>query len=180
MAEGREAQRQGGLGHAVAGDEGASVEADGCETLGEGGHHVRPDHVAADPRGAPGGEVQAIQRQGLGAPGAELIAEGGAVGDAGLSARDQVQPQHGPAHEGRGGQQVQRHLAGHGRQEEPDQAHVVIERQPGDGAVRRPDLQPVFADGRDIGHQGAVGHRHAQREAGAARGELQVGHPGHR
>ncbi len=53
----------------------------------------------------------------------------------------------------------------------------MIERQPRDGPVVRAHFQAVVVDGEEIGHQRSMGHRHAQREPGAARGELQVGEP---
>ncbi len=81
LVQGREAEGQGRLGHAVAGHEGARVESRGREALGEGAQHLRADHVAPDSGGAPGAEVEALDVHGLGPAGAQLVAEGGAVRD---------------------------------------------------------------------------------------------------
>ena len=60
-------------------------------------------------------------------------------------------------------------------QQEADQAHVVIERQPGHRAVAGDDVQPGRArHAGDIGHQRRLRDRHAERKARAARGELQI------
>src|SRR3546814_4210387 len=49
--------------------------------------------------------------------------------------RDQLQPGQRPQREALGRQVVDGDLAQHGGEAEADQAHVVIERQPGGGAV---------------------------------------------
>ena len=165
---------QGGLGHAIAGDIGPGIEPRPAEPLGELGQRADPDHVAADARDPPAGQFERRGRARLGPSGAELIAEGRAVGDGAAVARYQVQPQQGPPHEGAGRQQIDRHLATQRGQQEADQPHVMIERQPGHGAVLGHDLKPVAGDGHRVGHQGTVGDHHPGREPRAAGRELDI------
>jgi hypothetical protein len=173
LAQRRHGQAQRRLGQAVAGDEGARIEAHGREGVGEGAQRLGPDHVAAEARDLPAGEVEVLEHGGLGAPGRQLVAEGRAGGEGAAVPGDDVEPQHRPAHEGGGRQHVDRHLADHRHQHEADQAHVVVERQPGYGAVE-PGRGPGLGERGGVGHQGPLGDRDAEREAGAARGELQI------
>ena len=101
---------------------------------------TRGAHVAADAGMAPARRSRSAGTSRGAAPG-ELVAEGRAVGDRGAVIRDQVEPQHRPAREIARRQVVDRDLRRQRRQQEADQAHVVIERQPGDGAVARDDLE---------------------------------------
>src|SRR3546814_15867370 len=55
-----------------------------------------------------------------------------------------------------------------------DQAHVVIERQPGSGAVAGPQREAVPADAAGIAGDRALRHEDAARQAGAAGGILDV------
>jgi hypothetical protein len=167
-AQRRHGQSQGRFGHAVAGHERGGVEAAPGEAFGELFQGGRAHHVAADARGPPSREVVGVQRGGGRPAGAEFVAEGGAEGDAAAVAGDQLQPQQGTPHEGAGGQEVDAHLVAQRAEQEPDQAHVVIERQPGDGAVGGRDPQAVAGDGQGVGHQRAVGDQHPGREARAA------------
>ena len=50
----------------------------------------------------------------------------------------------------------------------------MVKGQPTDRSVFGGDRQPRFSDCAKIGHQGGLGDGHAQREARAARGELQI------
>ena len=104
----------------------------------------------------------------------QLVAEGRRVGDGARVARDQVQPQPRPAHEGAGGQQVDRAPGRPGRSAAcrpgPCRDRAAARRRPGLARHLPGRRRPTAA----IGHQRRLGHRHAQREAGAAGRELQV------
>ena len=171
----READRQGAFGQPVAGQERAGVVAGRREGLGEGAHHVRPDHVAADAGHLDARQVQRLDRVRAGAAGADVVAEGGAVGDRVAVGTDDRQPGQRPAGEILGGQEIGGHLAGQRGQEGADQTHVVIERQPRRAAVVVLQLDAVFAHAVAVGQQRAVGDHHPVGKARAAGRILQIG-----
>ena len=110
------------------------VEARHRQRCGKMIEHVGAHHVAADAGRPP---VRKIERHrfAIDAPRREIIAEARRIGDRRLVVRHQLEPQRRPAGKGRRRQIVDRHLPHHRRQAEADETHVVIERQPREGAV---------------------------------------------
>ena len=90
-------------------------------------------------------------------------------------ARNQLQPGQRAAGEIARRHEIDRDPAGHRRQHEADQSHVVIERQPGGETIALGDFQAVLTDRAQVGHHRPVRHRDRMREARAAGRELQVG-----
>jgi hypothetical protein len=106
--------------------------------------------------------------------GAQLIGEVGRRREGAAMARDGLQPARRAREEGERRHQHQRH--GEVERAEPgaDQAHVVVERQPGDEDVLAVDLEGL-AHGAQVGEQVGVRQHDALRVAGAAGGVLQEG-----
>ena len=150
------------------------VEAGGGEPLGELGQHVGPDHLAADAGHPPARQVETLGHAGLGAARAQLEGEGRPERDRAAKIGQELQPQQRPAGERRARQVVDGDLRHHGRQAAADQAHVVVERQPGCAAVVAAQRQPVGRDRAGVGRDGALRDQDAAREARAAGGVLDV------
>ena len=173
--ERREADRERALGHAVAGQEGARLEAGGRQDLGEALERLGVDHLGADAGDAPGRQVERFGVAGAQAPGAQGVAERRAEGDGAAVARDQRQPQARAHREVARRQVVDRALGGDAAEDDADQPHVVVVRQPGAEAIVGAELEAVVEDRLQVGHHRRLGDHGAAREAGAARGVLQVG-----
>jgi hypothetical protein len=173
LAERRHGQSQGRFGHAVARHIGLVGEARGREPLGEIRQGAGADHVATEARDPPAREVQALDAGSLGAPGAEFETEGRAVGDGRAVAADQVQPEQRPAHEGAVGRRSTDIWQHSGLSTKP--TRPMSWNSGSQEIAGRPASPAAVADDRlGVGHQGAVRHQHAGREARAARGELQI------
>ena len=170
-----EAQADADLRHAIARHERAVVvEARDPEGLGEAPQNRELDHVCADASQAHARQVEFAHRGGL-RPGRreQVVPEARTVGDGGAAARDQRKPLHRPAGEVAGRQQVDAALCAHRRQDEPDQAHVVIERQP--AHARIVIVEPLRGDRPvDVRHELVLSYVDTERRTRAAGRELHV------
>ena len=168
-----EAQSHADLGHAVARHEGALVEACRLEGFGEAAKDRKLDHVGPDACKPQARQVEFGEGRGLRPARQEVVAEARAVGDGRAATRDQRKPLHRPPGEVARGQQVDGALRAHRREDEADQAHVVIERQPANARIGV--VQSLRGDRSvDVRHELVLTDVDAQRHAGAARRELDV------
>ena len=169
--------RQRRFGQAIAGQEGAGLEARLAEGVDEALHHVGADHVGAVARHAPARQVEPVAglRLARHAARADIVSEGGRVGEGGPGvAADHVQPRQWAAREILGLQIIGRNLVGDRRQETADQPHVVIPGQPRHAAIGRFELHAVRVR-RKIVEQRVVRDRDTVREARRPAAILEVG-----
>ena len=95
LARRHDRHRQGRLGQAIAGAEGAGLEAGVGEAVDERLHDVGPDHVGAVAGDPPARQVEAVGGAGLRAhpARADVVAEGRRIGEGGAGiAADEVEP----------------------------------------------------------------------------------------
>src|SRR5690606_18146712 len=142
----REAHGKGRFREPIARDERRTPEPARLEALGKALQHADLHHVTADPGYAPAGEVEFADRGIAGPPLAEIVAEGWAEGESAAIFGDQPQPSQRPSGEIGGSEVIDRHLRHERRQAEPDEAHVMVERQPRYAPVALVDFQAVVDD----------------------------------
>ncbi len=173
-AQGLGRDEEGRLGEAVGGAERRRREARRGEALGEAGEGPGPDRLGTAVGDAPPGEVEPRQRGGADALAGQPVGEVRAAADRAAMRADRLEPRGGPGEEGLRAHQHERR-AGEDRLDQPrDQAHVVVEGQPGD--------EDVVRAGRDrLGEPAGVGDDVAVRDLdalgirGRARRVLQEG-----
>ncbi len=161
-----------GLGEAVAGVERAGVEAADREGAREAVQRLGPNRLGAIEGDAPGAQVQA------GVVGARDLARAEVVGEVGSAARraliagDRLQPAHRALQERHRRHQHARRPDVHRLEHVPDQAEVVVDRQPGDeDRVRR--VAAGVADQALVVEQVAVADHDPLGRRGRAGGVLQ-------
>ncbi|MCF0085441.1 hypothetical protein B0E37_00480 [Streptomyces sp. MH192] len=163
---------QGGLGEAVAGQEGLLPEAVGGEAVGEAPQGVGAHRLGPVQREPPVAEVQPLALL-LGDPAdAGLEAEVGGDAGGGAGAGQGLQPQQRAPDEGHGRHQVGREAAVQRGEDASDEAHVVVRRQPGDHARAGVVLQPAV-DRAEVVQQVVVADHDALGGRGRARGVLE-------
>ncbi|MNO72025.1 hypothetical protein D3C76_629580 [compost metagenome] len=166
---------QRGLGQAVAGGQRAWIEAGRCEALAEGFEGRQADWLRAGERQAPGIQFQPLERRALDALDAQAIGEIRSAGEGPAVPGDRLQPARRAAEEVVGRHQRQRAADVQRQQQAAHQAHVVVERQPADPALRNIVVEQMAGHRLFVGQQVAVGHHHPFRRAGGAGGVLQEG-----
>ena len=133
---------------------------------------------------APGRQIQTLEIGLLDTPHGQVVGEVRREADRAPVPRDRAQPIDRPLHEGLRRQEHGRQGAVDGADRHADQAHIVVHRQPADGAVRRrrSDARRP-AERVDVRRQIAMGDDHTLRRRGRPRRELHerdvVGRHGH-
>ena len=133
------------------------------------------DRLGAHARDPPAGKIQIGQLFGVAAAQAQIVAERRGDGHRTAILGNQFQPLHRAHGEILRAQIIDGQLGRHRRQQETDQAHIVIEGQPRNAAVARAQLDPVATDRVQVRHRRPLGNDHAAWKAGAARGVLEIG-----
>src|SRR5690606_21403615 len=87
---------------------------------------------------------------------------------------DELEPDERPAGKGVGGDEIDRDLGRKGGEQRADEAHVVVERQPGDHTLVIADPDAVDGDVAAVAHQCPMGDADAARESRAAGGILEI------
>ena len=132
----RERHRQRRLGQTIARQERRGVETRRARSARRTARARGPDHLAADAGDPPRSTDRSSAMRLVGrAAHAELIAERRAERDRPAVLGHNLEPGQRPPREARGRDVIDRGLGHHRRQAAADQAHVVVERQPGDAAV---------------------------------------------
>ena len=166
------ADGKGILGHGVAGHQGRGLEAVRLEALQEGGMALIAHRLGAVDQPAPAGKVDPFQVARANLLGAEIVGKIRQPGQRAPVARNGLQQAHRRTHPIEGRHQHQR-IAGQNRhQEAGNQAHVVVQRQPGNDHVLRVEMQGLFVGLHLVEHR-AVRQRHPLLQAGGAGGMLQ-------
>ncbi len=127
------------FGHSITREERRRIEFRRLHSLGEFVQHVRAHHIPAD-AGDPQRRKIEVCRLAVEPAARKLITERRRVGDRRPVVGHQSEPQCRPAGESLGRQIVGADLPHHRRDAKADEAHVVVQRQPGKGAVARRDL----------------------------------------
>ena len=171
----RQRQRDRALGHAVHRRHGFGAKAVGRVALDKAADRLRADRLRAVQRVLPRTQVEARERLVRQAAGADLVGEVGRRGNRAAVIVDRLQPALRPREEGlrrehHGGKRVIQR-----RQPHADQAHVVVQRQPGHHHVLGRESERV-SDAADVREQVGVREHHALGHRGAARGVLQQRH----
>ena len=158
----------------------AGNTAPGCSPWRAAGLDEGVDLVGVDRLGAVEGDAQAGQVELLGplqAPGGEDVREVGAGGGRAAVAGDPLHPPGGAGGEVLRGAEDEAGTGRHRQGQDPDQAHVVVQRQPGHEHVVV-DVEPAgLGDGVEVGAQHRVGQHHALGVGRRPAGELQDGQP---
>jgi hypothetical protein len=138
------------------------------------------DLVGVDRLGAVEGDAQAGQVELVGPlerPRGQHVREVRPGGGGAAVGRDPLHPPGGAGGEVLGGAEHQAGAGRHGERHDPDQAHVVVERQPGHQHVVLDVELPGAADGVEVGAQDVVGEHHALGVGRRPACELQDGEP---
>ena len=168
-----EGASNGQLGHAEGGERGPGVEA-----VGDGGGAERLDGGGVDRLGAvqgdaPPGQVEAAHAAER--PGGQRIGEVGPGRGRAAVVGDPLHPAGGRGHEVLRGAQHQAGARDHRQGQQPDQAHVVIQGEPGHDHVLVGIETDRRGGGVEVGQDRAVGQHHALWIGGGAGRELQHG-----
>ncbi|MNZ36517.1 hypothetical protein D3C78_539390 [compost metagenome] len=171
----RRADVERGFGQAVAGRQRARIEAGRSEALAERFEGRQADRFGAGERQAPGVQRQFLECRPLDPLDAQAIGEIRSAGKGAAVSGDRFQPARRAAEEVVGRHQRQSAADVQRQQQAAHQAHVVVERQPADPALRDVVVEQVAGHRLLVGQQVAVGHHHPFRRAGGAGGVLQEG-----
>ena len=158
----------------VAGQECIGIEAGFGHCCGKGFERAGAQHLCADTGDTPAAQVKLLQVCAADPAGAEFVTERRRERDGAAVPADQAQPLQGAYGKIPRALVVDRQLGGDGTQDEPDQAHVMVERQPGCAAIAFVYFQPGSRDPLKVAHYRLAGNDYALRSTGAARGKLQV------
>ena len=169
-----EGDGQGGFGEAVDGVEGLPSEAEGGEATEESFDRAVIDGFAAVEGQAKVSEVEVLEGVIGEFVGGDGVGEVGSGGEGGLELGEGSEPGDGVHDELHGAHQVGGGVEEDTEEGAADQAHVVVEGEPGDAAILGGEVGGQGA-GAEVRDEVAVGDDDAFGGARAARGVLKVG-----
>ena len=163
------------LGHAEGGEHRTGPQPVPEPGLDERLHLVGIDRLGAVQRDAQAGEVELVGA--VEGAGGEDVAEVRTRGGGAAVGRQPLHPARRPGGEVLRGAEHQRRPGRHGQGQQPDQPHVVVQRQPRHQHVVVGIELGRLGDGVEVGPQDVIGEHHALGVAGRPAGELQDHEP---
>ena len=177
LLDGNERDGQRRLGHSITREKRFGLHPGGRHGGDEGAHRLRIDRLRPATKDAYPRQVPARDLLRPRPLGDQRVCEVGRERQRPPVLVQSLQPDGGVLDEAHRRDEHCRDPEADGGDDEPDQPHVVVQRQPRHGdVVRAVGAQSVTHDGRAVRCQASVRHHHSLGERGAAGRELEEGH----